>query len=412
MASTSRCLPSSSPTINARAPRRTVAGVGRGVRVMTPPPSAAASTAAAAPPTPTTAAIPTISSPADAAHALRDVDTILFDQDGVLWRGDEDVPGAARALQSLAASSSSSPCSSSPAALSSSSAANRRRLFFVTNNSTLSRNAYAAKLTARLGLDVRPQQVVCSAWSAAEYLRGQGFGHGGGSRGAGARVLALGEAGLFDELDEAGIAYVRGPVLLEAGEEEEDLGVGGGVGARGGKNSTPLASLRCTARDIAAFDIDPSIGAVVVGWSARQFTYAWVAYAAACLREIPGCVFVTTNRDAADALPSGRLLPGTGAIVAAVEAAAGKGHVAVDAGKGGEWLLKGLLPRAIPEFDPKRAAMVGDRLDTDVAFAVEGGFRAAMLTLTGVATRADAEAAGRAQRPTHILPSVADLTLL
>jgi HAD superfamily hydrolase (TIGR01450 family) len=363
------------------------------------PPAAAATTAA--PPATTTTTIPTIASPSDAATALAQVDTLLFDQDGVLWRGDEDVPGAARALQSLAASAC--PSSSSDA----NNDEKRRRLFFVTNNSTLSRRAYASKLTKRLGgLEVTPQQVVCSAWSAAEYLRSKGFGRGGER--SGQKVLALGEAGLFDELTEAGIAYTRGPVL-SVGEEEE----GGKNGSSSPSSSSlRLSSLRCTSADIASFALDPSVGGVVIGWSAQQFTYAWVAYAAACLRELPLCdTFVVTNRDSADALPSGRLLPGTGAIAAAVEAAAGKAHVAVDAGKGGEWLLRGLLPRAIPDFDPSRAAMVGDRLDTDVAFAVEGGFRAAMLTLTGVAKRDEAEGAALAQRPTHILPSVADLTL-
>jgi hypothetical protein len=75
---------------------------------MPPPPPAAATATTTAPP-PTTIPIPTITNPADAARALAQVDTLLFDQDGVLWRGDEDVPGAARALQSLAASSACLP---------------------------------------------------------------------------------------------------------------------------------------------------------------------------------------------------------------------------------------------------------------------------------------------------------------
>jgi len=364
------------------------------------PAATAAATATPATP-PAAATIPTIASPADAADALRGVDTLLFDQDGVLWRGDEDVPGAARALQSLAASSPPEGGGADPDRRRA-----RRRIFFVTNNSTLSRRAYAAKLTKRLGgLAVEPGQVICSAWAAAELLRSRGFGRGGAR--AAERVLALGEAGLFDELDEAGIAHARGPVLGEGAASAPSEG----GGAPSPQGSVPLASLDCPPSRVAAFSLDPSIGAVVVGWSSRQFTYAWIAYAAACLRELPACdTFVVTNRDAADALPTGRLLPGTGALVAAVEAAAGGGRVAVDAGKGGRWLHE-LLPRAIPDFDPRRAAMVGDRLDTDVAFAVEGGFRAAVLTLTGVATRAEAEAAAAGSRPTHVVASVADLAL-
>jgi len=393
-------------------------------------PASAASAASAAPAltgAPATP-IPTVATPSQAALALAGVDTVLLDQDGVLWRADEDVPGAGRALASLARSG--------------------RRLFFVTNNSTLSRSAYAAKLSRRLGMSVEAAQVVCSAWSAAEYLRGQGFGGGGGSAAAaadqeqqqqqqreqgelgeqqqrppdgeqgggrtnnyhhstntnsknrGKKVLAIGEEGLFEELRLAGIEAVRGPVFAAQTATT--------TASRA--PSLPLTSLDCRASDVAAFEVDPAIGAVLVGWSASQFSYAWVAYAAACLREIPGCVFVTTNTDAADALPAGRLLPGTGMIVAALRGCAGC-EAPVDAGKGGAWLLKGLLPRAVPGYDPARTAMVGDRLDTDVAFAVEGGMRAAFLTLTGVATRAQAERAGADRRPTHILPSLADLAL-
>ena len=355
-------------------------------------PSSATATAA----THTATTIPTISTPTDALDALANVDTLLVDQDGVLWRGNEDVPGAAAALASLQLSG--------------------RRLVFVTNNSTLSRRGYASKLSKRLGFEVKADQVVCSAWSAAEYLRSRGFGggepassggNGNGSAKRAKKVLALGEVGLFEELDLAGIPALRGPVLEIPAASTPTAPL---------PPHLPLASLDCSSGDIAAWELDPSISAVVVGWSARQFSYSWIAYAAACLREIPGCELVVTNRDAADALPSGRLLPGTGAILAAVEAAAwgGSSHTksrAVDAGKGGEWLLRDLLPRAVPRFDPSTAAMIGDRLDTDVAFAVQGGFRAAFLTLTGVATREQAESAAPERKPTHILPSIANLTL-
>ncbi len=47
-------------------------------------------------------------------------------------------------------------------------------------------------------------------------------------------------------------------------------------------------------------------------------------YASICLREIPGCLFVATNGDHADKIGSnGRMMPGTGGIVAAVEVASG-----------------------------------------------------------------------------------------
>jgi hypothetical protein len=48
-----------------------------------------------------------------------------------------------------------------------------------------------------------------------------------------------------------------------------------------------------------SMEVDASIGAVVVGADPR-FSYAKLAYASVCLREIPGCLFVATNPDAGD----------------------------------------------------------------------------------------------------------------
>lgn len=69
--------------------------------------------------------------------------------------------------------------------------------------------------------------------------------------------------------------------------------------------------------------VDPSIGAVIVGWD-PTFNYSKLMYAAACVRELPKCLLVATNLDAGDNIGGGRIMPGTGTIVAAVEMAAGK----------------------------------------------------------------------------------------
>jgi ribonucleotide monophosphatase NagD (HAD superfamily) len=46
-------------------------------------------------------------------------------------------------------------------------------------------------------------------------------------------------------------------------------------------------------------------------------------YASACLRELPGCLFVATNLDHADHIGNNRMMPGTGALVAALQVASG-----------------------------------------------------------------------------------------
>ena len=55
--------------------------------------------------------------------------------------------------------------------------------------------------------------------------------------------------------------------------------------------------------------------------------------------------------------------------------------------------------------------MVGDRLDTDIAFGNAGGFAASLLVLTGVSQRAEVVnlPPGDARTPTHIVDSLGSL---
>ena len=53
------------------------------------------------------------------------------------------------------------------------------------------------------------------------------------------------------------------------------------------------------------------------------------------------------------------------------------------------------------------AAMVGDRMDTDIVSGLEAGLET-ILVLTGVTTREDAER--HPYRPSRIVDSIADLT--
>jgi histidinol phosphatase-like enzyme len=64
-------------------------------------------------------------------------------------------------------------------------------------------------------------------------------------------------------------------------------------------------------------------------------------------------------------------------------------------------------------LDRARTCMVGDRLDTDIAFGNAGGLRATLLVLTGISSLAEAEvAAGPLLRPTCALASFGDLGAL
>lgn len=112
---------------------------------------------------------------------------VIFDLDGVIWRGEAPVPGAASAVAAVRRSG--------------------WRVAFCTNNSTLHRRDVAAKLR---GMDIPAaiDDVVTSGSLAAEVFR-ELYPH--------LRPFVIGEAGLRAELEEAGIT--------EAGEDEEPAAV-------------------------------------------------------------------------------------------------------------------------------------------------------------------------------------------
>ena len=98
--------------------------------------------------------------------------------------------------------------------------------------------------------------------------------------------------------------------------------------------------------------------AVVVGWT-TTFSYDTLAKAATAVRS--GAMFIGTNADPTHPTPDG-LMPGTGAIIAAVEVASGTS--AVYAGKPGE-AMASLVNSRLEAI----ARVVGDQIATDGAFA-------------------------------------------
>jgi 4-nitrophenyl phosphatase len=85
----------------------------------------------------------------------------------------------------------------------------------------------------------------------------------------------------------------------------------------------------------------------------------------------------------------GQVLPGAGTIIAAIQTATAVVPIVV--GKPEPGLFEHGL-RRLGGLRPDQVAMIGDRLDTDVVGGRRAGLRT-ILVLTGVTTRAEAEAA-------------------
>jgi HAD superfamily hydrolase (TIGR01450 family) len=194
-----------------------------------------------------------------------------------------------------------------------------------------------------LGIPARAAEVSTSAQAGAAVLAGK--------LDAGATVLVVGSPGLVAELEAVGLRAVR-----EAGDE---------------------------------------VVAVVQGLSKDT---SWRDLAEACLAIRAGALWVACNVD--PMLPTERgLLPGNGSLVAALRTATGAEPVV--AGKPATPLFVEATRGA------EKALVVGDRLDTDIAGAINAGLDS-LLVLSGGNTAADVYAAD--DRPTYIAADVAGLT--
>lgn len=338
-----------------------------------------------------------------ARSLLRDYDAVVFDCDGVLWKGDALVtPLVPELLSQL--ERHGKPCA------------------FFTNNSLQARADYARKF-ARLGLSgVGADRIFCSSAAAAAWLaqrEGQRQQHQGPSKEKEEkkRAYVVGGQGILDELQLAGFGAFGGP-------EDSGKTVDFKRGAE------------------AEVTVPPDVCAVVVGVD-PGLCYYKIHYAAQCLLQRPQCLFVACNEDGRGHFTKNQEWPGAGASVAAVAAVVGR-RPDVVVGKPSVFMAREVVARLAEarglgaDAPPPRVLMVGDRLDTDVAWAhaasdalaaADGGDEdgngdgeepteqrrrqlGALLVMSGVATDADLEAWGQgggSRAPEHVLSDVGEL---
>ncbi|MFQ6124719.1 MAG: HAD-IIA family hydrolase [Candidatus Heimdallarchaeota archaeon] len=201
-----------------------------------------------------------------------------------------------------------------------------KKVIFITNNSTLTRLQYQARLT-QLGIHTTMEEIMTSGYAAAMYLAGKARG---------ARIFLIGEEGLKSELEQCGYKVVEEYTQSE-------------------------------------------INFVLVGLD-RYFTYNKLAHAMTAI--LNGARFLATNADAQ--LPAERgLLPGAGSIVSALSTCSGKTPEIVF-GKPNSFLLELSLKHL--GLQAQDAAMVGDRIETDVLAAKKLNMFS-ILVLSGVTSQ-------------------------
>jgi NagD protein len=143
-------------------------------------------------------------------------------------------------------------------------------------------------------------------------------------------------------------------------------------------------------------DADPDY--VVLG-ETRTYSFERITRAIRLLEH--GARFIATNPDNIGPSSEGPL-PATGSVAALISRATGIEPYFV--GKPNPLMMRSALNAL--QAHSEDAAMIGDRMDTDIVAGIEAGLEA-ILVLTGVAGRESAER--HAYRPSRIVDSVADL---
>lgn len=238
---------------------------------------------------------------------LTSIRALIIDMDGVLWHGSKPLPGLNVFFDTVA----------------------ELDLPFIlaTNNASSTPDQYVGKLE-RLGVRVRPEQILTSGVATARYLADR-------TDPRQTRVFIVGEDGLRQPLLEHGFR------LTGSHKETEDW----------------------------------RADYVVVG---KDETLTWDKLATASLNINAGARFIGTNADTTLPMELG-VSHGNGAILAALEAATGVKPIII--GKPEPIIYQQAMARL--GVSPGETLAIGDRLETDILGAVRAGLRS-ILVLSGI----------------------------
>ena len=257
-------------------------------------------------------------------QTLRKKSAFISDMDGVIYHGNKILPGVAEFISWLQREG--------------------KEFLFLTNNSGSTPRELQQKL-ARMGLEVPEQHFYTSALATAAFLKEQS---------PGCSVYAIGEAGLFNALYDAGITMN---------------------------------------------DVNPDY--VVMG---EGKAYSLDTLTKATNLVLKGARLIGANSDVSGPIENG-ITPACRALVAPIEMATGT--QAYFCGKPNPLMMRTGLK--LLGCHSGEAVMVGDRMDTDIISGLESGM-STVLVLSGVSTGETIRT--YAYRPTIVLDGVGDIVRL
>ncbi|KAK8048633.1 4-nitrophenylphosphatase-like protein [Apiospora phragmitis] len=238
-----------------------------------------------------------------------------------------------------------------------------KKVVFVTNNSTKSRQDYQKKL-ASLGIPSEVEEIFASAYSSAIYISRILKLPPGKDK-----VFVLGESGIESELATERVPFLGGtdPALRRDMTQADFDGLADGSA------------------------LDPEVGCVLAG---LDFHVNYLKLSTAYQYLARGATFLATNTDST--FPTNHsFFPGAGSISIPLVNMTGQQPIALGKGKF--------------QLDRARTCMVGDRLNTDIQFGIQGGLGGTLAVLTGVCKKEEWEAEDAQFVPAYYADKLSDL---
>lgn len=193
------------------------------------------------------------------------------------------------------------------------------------------------------------------------------------------KVFVLGESGVEQELESESVPYCGGtdPAFRRDIEPEDFTNIANGSA------------------------LDPDVGIVLSGLDFHS-NYLKMAVAFQYLQR--GAVYLATNIDSS--LPmANSLFPGAGSSGAGLAKAIGREPLSL--GKPSQAMMDAVEGKF--KFDRSRTCMIGDRMNTDIQFGIDGKLGGTLAVLTGVSKKEDFLAEGATTVPHAYVDALGDL---
>lgn len=269
-------------------------------------------------------------------------DRFLLDCDGVIWRGTEAIPGAAKTIQTMLDAG--------------------KEVILVTNATRKSRADIQDKLKHCSLPHIESENIYAANIATAKWLK---LNHPEIKK-----VYMACEPGCADAIRAEGFEVV--------GEEDRDR--------------------QCSIEGVEALELDPEVGAVVTG-ICLKFNYQILSMASEYLTR--GAKFIMSNPDIFNIVDGKREM--AGGVIAEMLSVATDRKPEVVCGKPNMALYEVMaLEKGWKEEEKERTLMVGDKLVTDIQFGINSGIDT-LLVESGCHSEKDFQCA--TENPNNVRPT-------